>query len=106
MGDTFRNHGESASDRCKFPDTERDDDGRILAGGCCRVGVAEVAAVAAAIAESLPQIEQEVIAGIRPMSEYSIRLAAAGYSDADVDRLTALVQLLRDRAAKQQPRQT
>jgi hypothetical protein len=47
----------------------------------------------AAKAASLPQIEQEVLVGIRPFTDYRAALKAAGYSDDDADQLTELVQV-------------
>jgi hypothetical protein len=48
---------------------------------------------------SLPALERAVIAGLQPIDTYSSTLTAAGYSAADVDTLTQLLQLKVDQAA-------
>lgn len=48
---------------------------------------------------SLPDLERAVIAGVRPIEDYSATLTGAGYAAADVDTLTQLVQLKVDQAA-------
>jgi len=50
-------------------------------------------ATAAAKGISLPQLERAVIAGVRPIADYTQTLAALGYSAADQQTLTDLVQL-------------
>jgi hypothetical protein len=60
-------------------------------------------AAAAALATkkiSLPDLEKAVIAGVQPIADYSQALNAAGYSAADVDTLTQLVQLKLDQAQR------
>lgn len=51
------------------------------------------AGVLARQAISLPQLEQAVIQGLRPIDDYVITLQAAGYSAADVTTLQDLLQL-------------
>jgi hypothetical protein len=50
------------------------------------------AAKAAAGRISLPQIEQAVIAGLRPIADYTAALGALGYDAADQETLTELLQ--------------
>lgn len=50
-------------------------------------------------APSASQIEQEVLAGIRPIADYTAALATLGYSAADAAQLTQLAQHKLDHAA-------
>jgi hypothetical protein len=59
---------------------------------------AAAAAAASVKGVSLAQIEQEVIAGIRPIGDYSAELLKLNYSPADQQQLTALLQLKVDQA--------
>lgn len=54
---------------------------------------------AAAKGITLPQLEQEVINGIRPIADYTAALLSLGYDAADQQQLTALLQLKVDQAA-------
>lgn len=56
-------------------------------------------AVTAVKTATLPQIEQEVIAGVRPIADYSAALKAAGYGDTDVEQLTDVVYVKAEHAA-------
>lgn len=49
---------------------------------------------------SLPDIEKAVIAGLQPITSYTDTLTANGYSDADAQTLTQLLQLKVDHAAQ------
>ena len=53
---------------------------------------------------SLPELERAVIAGIRPISEYTDTLIQNGYTAAAADTLTELLQLKIDQAAYAQQR--
>lgn len=57
-----------------------------------------LAAAAGAKAASLPQLEQEVVAGIRQISDYTAALGQLGYARADQTELTQLLQLKVDQA--------
>lgn len=48
---------------------------------------------------SLPDLEKAVIAGVRPIGDYTAVLSSAGYGAGDVDTLTQLLQLKVDQAA-------
>lgn len=47
----------------------------------------------AARAATLAQIEQEVLAGVRPIADYTAALATDDYSESDQDQLTQLLQV-------------
>jgi len=64
---------------------------------------ASVPAATAAVAAksiSLPDLQRAVIAGVRPIDDYSAALKAAGYGAGDIDTLTQLLQLKVDQAAR------
>jgi hypothetical protein len=48
---------------------------------------------------SLPDLEKAVVAGVRPIADYTAALTNAGYSAGDVDTLQQLLQLKVDHAA-------
>lgn len=53
-------------------------------------------------AATLPQIEQEVVAGVRPIGDYTAALKAANYAGTDVEQLTELLQAKVDHSAAAQ----
>lgn len=59
---------------------------------------ATLAAASGQKAASLPQLEQEIVSGIRGISDYPAALAKLGYSPADQQQLTQLLQLKVDGA--------
>ena len=60
---------------------------------------AGVSAAGASVGISIAQLEQEVIEGIRPIADYTSTLAQLGYSPADQNELTQLLQLKVNAAA-------
>lgn len=60
---------------------------------------ATTAAAATSKGVTIAQLEQEVINGIRPITDYSAELNGLGYDSADQQQLTALLQLKVDQAA-------